>query len=221
MRRALPLAALVAGMAALPSVATAGGLAVRSVSAPHSATAGMPVAVEVGVARSRHGAAAKLRFYLSADRKRDRADVHLRGDATVAGGGRRVTRVSAQPVVPAGQGVGDYRLFACVEQGRREVCRAARRTLHVTAKPVGTRDLVDAAVAARKLTAEQGLVYRVFDSFGDGRLPAAYAGDEAAPDHGVMRDVAAGAVVGGFPAVGIKDWHRQTTSIARLSKKVV
>jgi UDP-3-O-[3-hydroxymyristoyl] glucosamine N-acyltransferase len=36
-----------------------------------------------------------------------------------------------------------------------------------------------------------------------------------------MRDVAAGAVVGGFPAVGIKDWHRQTTSIARLSKKVV
>ncbi|MTD93569.1 UDP-3-O-(3-hydroxymyristoyl)glucosamine N-acyltransferase [Hyphomicrobium sp. xq] len=44
---------------------------------------------------------------------------------------------------------------------------------------------------------------------------------QIAAKSGVMRDVAAGSVVGGFPAVGIKDWHRQTTSIARLSKKVV
>jgi UDP-3-O-[3-hydroxymyristoyl] glucosamine N-acyltransferase len=44
---------------------------------------------------------------------------------------------------------------------------------------------------------------------------------QIAAKSGVMRDVAPGTVVGGFPAVGIKDWHRQTTSIARLSKKVV
>jgi len=43
---------------------------------------------------------------------------------------------------------------------------------------------------------------------------------QIAAKSGVMRDVAAGAVVGGFPAVPIKTWHRQTTSIARLSKKV-
>jgi UDP-3-O-[3-hydroxymyristoyl] glucosamine N-acyltransferase len=35
-----------------------------------------------------------------------------------------------------------------------------------------------------------------------------------------MRNVPAGTIVGGFPAVPFKDWHRQTTSIARLVKKV-
>jgi UDP-3-O-[3-hydroxymyristoyl] glucosamine N-acyltransferase len=35
-----------------------------------------------------------------------------------------------------------------------------------------------------------------------------------------MRNVAAGAIMGGFPAMPIKDWHRQTIGIARLSKKV-
>jgi UDP-3-O-[3-hydroxymyristoyl] glucosamine N-acyltransferase len=37
---------------------------------------------------------------------------------------------------------------------------------------------------------------------------------------GVMRNVEPGAVLGGFPAVPIKQWHRQTLGLARLSKKV-
>ena len=43
---------------------------------------------------------------------------------------------------------------------------------------------------------------------------------QIAAKSGVMRDVEAGAVVGGYPAVAIKEWHRQTVGIARLSKKV-
>lgn len=33
---------------------------------------------------------------------------------------------------------------------------------------------------------------------------------------GVVRDVVPGSVVGGFPAMAIKAWHRQTIGLARL-----
>jgi UDP-3-O-[3-hydroxymyristoyl] glucosamine N-acyltransferase len=45
-------------------------------------------------------------------------------------------------------------------------------------------------------------------------------GAQIAAKSGVMRDVDPGSTVGGFPAIPIKDWHRQTIGIARLSKKV-
>lgn len=45
-------------------------------------------------------------------------------------------------------------------------------------------------------------------------------GAQIAAKSGVMRDVAPGLVMGGFPAVPIKDWHRQTVGITRLSRKV-
>ena len=45
------------------------------------------------------------------------------------------------------------------------------------------------------------------------------AGAHIAGKSGVIRNVDASAVVGGFPAVAIKDWHRQTVGLAQLSKK--
>ena len=45
------------------------------------------------------------------------------------------------------------------------------------------------------------------------------AGTHIAGKSGVIRNVDASAVVGGFPAVAIKDWHRQTVGLAQLSKK--
>ena len=55
---------------------------------------------------------------------------------------------------------------------------------------MGTRELVEQAVAAGKLSPQQGLVYRVFAAFGDRRLPAAYAGDDTAHEDTIMREVA-------------------------------
>jgi UDP-3-O-[3-hydroxymyristoyl] glucosamine N-acyltransferase len=42
------------------------------------------------------------------------------------------------------------------------------------------------------------------------------SGARIAAKSGVMRDVPPGVTVGGFPAMEIKQWHRQTTELARL-----
>ena len=44
-------------------------------------------------------------------------------------------------------------------------------------------------------------------------------GAHIAGKSGVIRDVEPSSVVGGFPTVAIKDWHRQTVAISRISKK--
>lgn len=44
------------------------------------------------------------------------------------------------------------------------------------------------------------------------------AGAQVAAQAGVMSDVVPGQRVGGSPAVPIKDWHRQTVALSRLSK---
>src|SRR5207245_6717296 len=80
---------------------------------------------------------------------------------------------------------GSYYVIACVKQR----CLAAKSGLEVTPTPVTSTDLVDAAVAAHRLTPQQGLFYRALAAFGDPRLPAAYAGDPAGVDHGVAREV--------------------------------
>jgi UDP-3-O-[3-hydroxymyristoyl] glucosamine N-acyltransferase len=41
------------------------------------------------------------------------------------------------------------------------------------------------------------------------------SGARIAGNSGVMRDIEPGAVVGGFPAVPIRDWHRQTAGLMR------
>jgi UDP-3-O-[3-hydroxymyristoyl] glucosamine N-acyltransferase len=42
---------------------------------------------------------------------------------------------------------------------------------------------------------------------------------QIAAKSGVMRDVPPASIVGGFPAVPIKTWHRQTVEIAKLAKR--
>lgn len=44
------------------------------------------------------------------------------------------------------------------------------------------------------------------------------AGAQIAGQSGVMRDVPPGGKVGGYPAVPLVDWHRQTVALARLAK---
>lgn len=44
------------------------------------------------------------------------------------------------------------------------------------------------------------------------------AGARIAAGSGVIQDVAAGVTVGGYPAVPIRQWHRQSTILARLAK---
>jgi UDP-3-O-[3-hydroxymyristoyl] glucosamine N-acyltransferase len=44
-------------------------------------------------------------------------------------------------------------------------------------------------------------------------------GAKLAAKSGVMSDIPAGASYGGFPAVPIKDWHRQSVAIVRLTKR--
>jgi UDP-3-O-[3-hydroxymyristoyl] glucosamine N-acyltransferase len=44
-------------------------------------------------------------------------------------------------------------------------------------------------------------------------------GAKIAGKSGVMRDVAPGETVAGYPAMPIRQWHRQTTALAKLAQK--
>ena len=52
-------------------------------------------------------------------------------------------------------------------------------------------DLIDAALAAHEISEEQALVYKVYASFGDSRLPPQYKGDDSATDDSAATDQAA------------------------------
>src|SRR5215210_5454368 len=157
MRRALSLTLLLLAAAAPAAGAAGHSVKVRSVSAPGSATAGSAVGVNVTVARTGRTPAAGVRFYLSSDAKRDANDVGVKGSAKVAKGRRSGrSRVGATIKIPAGQPLGDFRVLACIGKS----CAVSKRGLTVTRTPVGTSQLVDRAVAAGKLSAQQGLVYR-------------------------------------------------------------
>jgi hypothetical protein len=64
------------------------------------------------------------------------------------------------------------------------------RTTGPGADPTSTA-LIAEALAARRISDEDALLYRVLAAFGDERLPAAYVGaPDAAPDHGLLRQLA-------------------------------
>ena len=140
-----------------------------------------------------------LRFYLSANRKRDAHDLRLSGKAATRAlkKGRRVT-VTATPRVPAGAKPGRYRVLACADDLRRvreksekNNCAAAAAVTTVTARPMGAGNLIAADLAKGRISKERALVLRVEALFGDKRLPAKYAGDQDAPaDDAIMREAA-------------------------------
>jgi UDP-3-O-[3-hydroxymyristoyl] glucosamine N-acyltransferase len=45
------------------------------------------------------------------------------------------------------------------------------------------------------------------------------SGARIASKSGVIRDVKEGEAVGGYPAMRLRDWHRQTAASIRLSKR--
>ncbi len=143
----------------------------------------------------------KLRFYLSADRKRSKGDVRLARPLRVRAlrGKTRSAAVAANVKVPAGTKAGRLRVLACAddpgrlkERSERNNCRASQPlTVTATADPARTSAaLIEAARRAGKLSNAQALAYRVFAVFGDPRLPNRFAGDATAEaDHSVFRAV--------------------------------
>src|SRR5687768_13942014 len=109
MRRALPVALL--ALAATAATASA-DVTVK------------PVSVDVVASRAR---AAKVRFYLSADRARDAGDANLDGEARLK---PRRKRLTARPRIPEAQPPGDYHVIACIKRS----CRATAQALRVTAE---------------------------------------------------------------------------------------
>jgi hypothetical protein len=168
---------LAAASLAAPASAAA---AAPSVSSPAYAHPGGTVPI---VVRDRHRG--RVTVALSTDRHLGRGDIVL--ERRLALRGRPASAVE-RLTVPAATAPTTYRLLVCATHKR---C-ATRTRLHVTAAPVSTRELTDAAVAAHKLTVQRALVFRVWSTFGDRRLPAAYRGDaDGAPDDGVLAEAVA------------------------------
>jgi hypothetical protein len=136
--------------------------------------------VDARIERTGRTRAAAVSFYLSADAASGKSDVRLAGGAKTRGG-----RLTAAPRIPAGQSPGSYYVIACVGKS----CRATKARVEVTRSPVGSKELIDAAIAAKKLTPQEGLYYRALAAFGDPRLPAEYAGDASEAEHGVVREL--------------------------------
>jgi hypothetical protein len=175
--------------------------AVRSAGVAHAGGA-LPVTLRVtATGRTRQTQAVVL---LSKDRRRSKDDVKLPGSARIAanrrrGASRMTITVNAQ--VPEATVPGNLVALVCVddpgrvrERSESNNCAAAARPVAITAEPDPARTsaaLIAADLAARKLSPEKALTYRVFALFGDSRLPAKYQGDAGeGAGHLVMREVA-------------------------------
>ncbi|UMG91394.1 CARDB domain-containing protein [Nocardioides sp. TF02-7] len=184
-----------AGPAAKPN------LVVASVQAPAKVTAGGKAGVRTKIRNAGPGKvrATTTSYRLSTDR-RPGADRALRPSLrTPALTPRKAWTGRVTLTVPAAVAPGTYYVIACAD-GRRKVrekretdnCRASAR-IAVAARPTApatSHDLIEADVQAGRISAEQGLVYKVFADFRDPRLPARYRGPADGLEHGALVDAA-------------------------------
>lgn len=195
------LAVLVGLTTATAETAQAAGqradLVVTSVSAPARAMVGTRVTLR---AKVRNKGTAKARgsvtaFRLSTDQavgrdlalKPTKATPRLRPGKTWSG--------SALVTIPASVTPGRYFVLACADATRRvrekregNNCRASAAVQVI--EPASSHELIDEDVASGKLTAEQGLIYKVYSDYGDPRLPARYVGRPNGLDEGALEEAA-------------------------------
>ena len=185
------LVSVVATAAALLSVTPAASarpaprpdLTVTTVTAPAAVRQGGTLAVTTVVRNAGRAPArsSAVRFVLSRDARLGN-DRSLRATRSVPRlRAARTSRATTRITVPATIPVGAWYVIACADGGRRvreskesNNCRAGRR-VSVTVRP-SSEERIEADVAAGRITAHQGLLYRVFSDFKDRRLPARYAG---------------------------------------------
>jgi hypothetical protein len=198
-QKGIVLTAALSALLAAPGIAQAADLVTSSASTQRYGHPGGQIGATATVrARSAVHAASQLRFYLSTNRTWDSKDVRLAGSAKVPRlkAGRR-HRAAAIVTIPSTAPVASYYLLACAddlhrvrETNERNNCAASARKVDVTAQPVTSRSLIDAALAAGTIKEETALLYRVYAAFGDRRLPARYVGDGASVgDDAVLTDV--------------------------------
>ncbi len=201
---ALGVAALIAAGPAEAKTAAKGELRPTSVRSAAVAQPGGPLTVRlVATASGRLAKTGGVAVYLSKDGKRSPDDARLLSSVRTPKFAAKGKATLSVPVkLAATQPLGAVRVIACVGESPKggpkklaaKACRAAKAPLTVVAKveeastPQG---LIAADLAAGRLKPEQALAYRVLAVFGDDRLPAKYAGGQAAEgDDGVMRELA-------------------------------
>jgi hypothetical protein len=175
-------------------------LVVASVTAPARVQQGTSLPVTVAVRNAGRAAASRstLRVSLSTDRRAgaDRALAPTRAVPPLRP--RRTARPVVRVTVPPATAPGAYWVVACADAGRRVRERDERNNCRVSRRPVTvfsvrtSEDLIEADVDAGRISADQGLVYRLLADFGDRRLPARYVGHgtPSGIGHGALTEVA-------------------------------
>lgn len=151
-------------LAAAPATAHVAGARVVGVQAPRAANPGATIPVTARV-HGRDGAT--VSFWLTAGRAARRAGARRLLAVRARGG-----QASGAPVLSPLTSLGPRRVLACL--GSR--C-AASTPMVVRSAPASSEDLVDAALAAHRLSPDRAILYRVYAVTGDPRLPARYRGD--------------------------------------------
>lgn len=178
-------------------------LVVASVTAPATAQAGAKVTLRVSVRNTANAraVATTTSFALSKDKQVGR-DRGLRPTLrTPVLRPRKSWSGRAIATIPANLAPGRYFVVACADSTRKvrerkegNNCRvSAAVAVAVPDSDTATSDeLIEADVAAGVISEEQGLIYRVFSSFRDPRLPKKYVGVPDGLTHGALADAATG-----------------------------